>query len=172
MLPRPRALRAKLPARAGRDLHARVRALPSACCTAAREVPVVSLEACTHTACEEGEKKYAAPEISILSEINHPNVIRCLQSVELPRSRLVVLTLADGPNLGELVNVGGALSVGLCRLAARHLISAVAYLHGRGKLMLILVLCILRSCAHISGVDFVSCLSITYIIICNAFFQV
>ena len=124
------------------------------------------------TASEEGEKKYAAREISILSEINHPNVIRCLQSVELPRSRLVVLTLADGPNLGELVNVGGALSVGLCRLAARHLISAVAYLHGRGKLMLILVLCILRSCAHISGVDFVSCLSITYIIICNAFFQV
>ena len=103
------------------------------------------------TASEEGEKKYAAREISILSEINHPNVIRCLQSVELPRSRLVVLTLADGPNLGELVNVGGALSVGLCRLAARHLISAVAYLHGRGKL--IVVLCILTSCApqHIGG---------------------
>ena len=84
-------------------------------------------------AVKEGEKHYAAREIAILSEINHPNVVRCLKSMEMPRSRLVVLTLADGPDLNDLVEAGGALSVSLCRLAARHLISAVAYLHARGK---------------------------------------
>ena len=44
----------------------------------------------------------------------------------------MVMSLADGPDLQELVDEGGALSLSLCRLAARHLISAVAYLHARG----------------------------------------
>ena len=83
-------------------------------------------------ASNEGERQYAEREINILSEINHPNVIRCLRSLEMKSSRLVVLTLADGPNLGDLVSAGGALSISLARLAARHLIAAVSYLHGRG----------------------------------------
>ena len=81
---------------------------------------------------QSSEQKYALREIAILKELNHPCIVRCLQSVQMKQSQLVVLTLADGPNLGELVNCGGALSESLCRLAARHLISAVAYLHGRG----------------------------------------
>lgn len=83
-------------------------------------------------ASNEGEREYAKREISILSEISHPNIVRCLQSVEMKNSRIVVLTLAHGPNLGDLVNAGGALSISLCRLASRHLIAAVSYLHGRG----------------------------------------
>ena len=82
----------------------------------------------------EEDRKYAMREIAILSEICHPNIVRCLRYVEMPLSQLVVMTLADGPNLGDLVTVGGALSLSLARLAARQLISAVAYLHGRGKL--------------------------------------
>jgi len=81
---------------------------------------------------QSSEQKYALREIEILKELNHPCIVRCLQSVQMEQSQLVVLTLADGPNLGELVNCGGALSVNLVRLASRHLISAVAYLHGRG----------------------------------------
>mmetsp|Transcript_11752 Transcript_11752/g.19233 ORF Transcript_11752/g.19233 Transcript_11752/m.19233 type:complete len:423 (-) Transcript_11752:170-1438(-) len=83
-------------------------------------------------ASNEEEILYAQREIAILSEIEHPNIVRCLQSVEMKDGRLVVLTLADGPNLGGLVDAGGALGVSLARLAARHLISAVSYLHGRG----------------------------------------
>lgn len=78
-------------------------------------------------------KRYAEREIAILSEVIHPNIVRCLRHVEMPRSILVVMTLADGPDLGDIVRVGGALSVSLARLAARCLISAVAYLHGRGE---------------------------------------
>ncbi|KAL7533310.1 hypothetical protein ACHAXR_005164 [Thalassiosira sp. AJA248-18] len=83
-------------------------------------------------AVQDGEKQYAAREIAILKEINHPNIIQCMRSVKMPGSHLLVLTLADGPDLNELVEMGGALSVSLSRLAARHLIAAVAYLHGRG----------------------------------------
>jgi serine/threonine protein kinase len=82
----------------------------------------------------EEDRKYASREIAILSEVNHPNIVKCLRHVEMPRSQLVVMTLADGPNLGDLVTLGGALSLSLVRLAARQLISAVAYLHGRGEL--------------------------------------
>ena len=55
----------------------------------------------------------------------------------------MVLTLADGPDLNELVDMGGALSTSLVRLAARHLISAVAYLHGRGSHHNIMMCCVL-----------------------------
>jgi len=85
-------------------------------------------------AAKEEDRQYAAREVAILSEVNHPNIVRCLRYVEMPRSQLVVMTLADGPNLGDLVTLGGALSLSLARLAARQLISAVAYLHGRGEL--------------------------------------
>ncbi|KAL7548637.1 hypothetical protein ACHAWF_013304 [Thalassiosira exigua] len=78
------------------------------------------------------EREYASREIAILSEVRHPNVVRCLRSAEVPGGRLAVLTLADGPDLGALVRRGGALSLDLARLAARHLVAAVSYLHGRG----------------------------------------
>jgi serine/threonine protein kinase len=79
------------------------------------------------------DRKFIAREIAILSELHHPNIIQCLHSANLPYSTLVVLTLAYGPNLGDIVRLGGALSVSLARLVSRQLISAVAYLHGRGE---------------------------------------
>ena len=83
-------------------------------------------------AVDSSEIEYASREIDILSEIRHPNIIQCLGSYTLSDCRLVILTLADGPNLQELVHYGGALSISLVRLASRHLIAAVSYLHGRG----------------------------------------
>jgi mitogen-activated protein kinase kinase kinase len=79
------------------------------------------------------DRKFIAREIAILSELHHPNIIQCLHSANLPNSTLVVLTLAYGPNLGDIVRYGGALSISLARLVSRQLISAVAYLHGRGE---------------------------------------
>jgi serine/threonine protein kinase len=79
------------------------------------------------------DRKFVAREVAILSELYHPNIIRCLHYVDMPCSTLVVLTLAYGPNLGDVVRLGGALSVSLARLVSRQLISAVAYLHGRGE---------------------------------------
>lgn len=83
-------------------------------------------------AVDPSEVQYASREIDILSEIRHPNVIQYLGHYNMADCRLVVLTLADGPNLQQLVDLGGALSTSLARLASRHLIAAVSYLHGRG----------------------------------------
>jgi len=86
----------------------------------------------------ETERAYAEREISILSELDHPCIIKLVKAYDPPsstsKSRLVVMSLANGPDVGSMIEMGGALSFPLCRLIARHLISAVSYLHGRGVL--------------------------------------
>ena len=76
---------------------------------------------------------YAEREIRILNELKHPNVIRFIREfpVHDQKSRLVVLQLARGVNLNQLVMTGGALGMPLARLLCRELTAAVSYLHGR-----------------------------------------
>eukprot|EP00980_Cylindrotheca_fusiformis_P001676 scaffold381_cov138-Cylindrotheca_fusiformis.AAC.12 len=85
---------------------------------------------------EEKGKVYAEREISILTELRHPNVIRLIRAFPVYKntSRLVALQLARGPNLQRVVSKRGALGLPLARLVSRHLISAVSYLHGRAVL--------------------------------------
>lgn len=85
---------------------------------------------------EEKGKVYAEREISILSELKHPNVIRLIRAFPVYNdiSRLVALQLARGPNLQRVVSKRGALGLPLCRLISRELVAAVSYLHGRGVL--------------------------------------
>mmetsp|Transcript_36367 Transcript_36367/g.79174 ORF Transcript_36367/g.79174 Transcript_36367/m.79174 type:complete len:422 (-) Transcript_36367:82-1347(-) len=80
-------------------------------------------------------KAYAEREISILGEMNHPNIVRLVRSYnEYSGGRLVVLSLARGPTLKEIVDEGGALSLPLARLVSRHLVAAISYLHSRAVL--------------------------------------
>jgi len=85
---------------------------------------------------EEKGKVYAQREISILSELKHPNVIRLIRAFPVYKdtSRLVSLQLARGPNLQRIVGKRGAVGMPLCRLISRELVAAVSYLHGRGVL--------------------------------------
>lgn len=77
-------------------------------------------------------KVYAEREIRILHELVHPNVIRLIGSYdEYSGTRVVVMQLARGPNLHQLVVKRGALGLPLCRLVSRQLIAAVSYIHGR-----------------------------------------
>eukprot|EP00522_Entomoneis_paludosa_P002062 CAMPEP_0172475892 /NCGR_PEP_ID=MMETSP1065-20121228/70101_1 /TAXON_ID=265537 /ORGANISM="Amphiprora paludosa, Strain CCMP125" /LENGTH=550 /DNA_ID=CAMNT_0013234107 /DNA_START=138 /DNA_END=1790 /DNA_ORIENTATION=+ len=90
---------------------------------------------------EKGEV-YAEREIGILKELRHPHVIRLINSYNMvdnesgervyPHTRLVVMQLARGPNLHQLVIKRGALGLPLSRQVSRELIAAVSYLHGRG----------------------------------------
>lgn len=91
---------------------------------------------------EKGEV-YAEREIAILKELRHPHVIRLINSYNMmeetengskvyPHTRLVVMQLARGPNLHQLVIKRGALGLPLSRQVSRELIAAVSYLHGRG----------------------------------------
>jgi serine/threonine protein kinase len=76
----------------------------------------------------EKSKVYAEREIRILHELRHPNVIRLIQAFPIFKgTRVVVLQLARGPNLHQLVIKRGALGMPLCRLVARQLIAAVGY---------------------------------------------
>jgi serine/threonine protein kinase len=79
---------------------------------------------------------YAQREISILSELKHPNVIRLIRAFPLYKetSRLVALQLARGPNLQRVVGKRGAVGLPLARLISRQLVAAVSYLHGRAVL--------------------------------------
>ena len=79
---------------------------------------------------------YATREISILTELRHPNVIRLIRAFPIHRNRsqLVAMEMARGPNLQYLVSKRGALGLPLARLVSRHLIAAVSYLHGRAVL--------------------------------------
>ena len=79
---------------------------------------------------------YAQREISILSELKHPNVIRLIRAFPVYNeiSRLVALQLARGPNLQRVVGKRGAIGLPLCRLISRDLVAAVSYLHGRVNL--------------------------------------
>lgn len=85
---------------------------------------------------EEKGKVYAQREISILSELKHPNVIRLIRAFPVFNdiSRLVALQLARGPNLQRVVGKRGAVGLHLSRLISRDLVAAVSYLHGRGVL--------------------------------------
>lgn len=89
---------------------------------------------------EKGEV-YAEREIAILHELRHPHVIRLVRSYHVgqtegegksfPNTRVVVMQLARGPNLHQLVIKRGALGLPLARQVSRELIAAVSYLHGR-----------------------------------------
>ena len=85
---------------------------------------------------EEKGKVYAQREISILSELRHPNVIRLIRAFPIYKdtARLVALQLARGPNLQRVVSKRGAIGLPLARLISRQLIAAVSYLHGRAVL--------------------------------------
>jgi serine/threonine protein kinase len=85
---------------------------------------------------EDKGKVYAQREISILTELRHPNVIRLIRAFPIYKdtARLVALQLARGPNLQRVVSKRGALGLPLARLISRQLIAAVSYLHGRAVL--------------------------------------
>lgn len=78
-------------------------------------------------------KTYTQKEISVLSELRHPNIIRLIRVVPIDRGTalLVALQLVRGPNLQHLVSKQGALGIPLVRLISRQLVAAVSYLHGR-----------------------------------------
>lgn len=80
-------------------------------------------------------KAYAEREIAVLSEMDHPDVISLVKAYKAtkkhPDCRLVVMSLANGPNLQNVVEIGGAVGLPLARLISRHLVAAVSYLHTR-----------------------------------------
>lgn len=81
------------------------------------------------------EASYAEREISVLREMDHPNICKLVRSFEpLNKSRCVVMTVAVGPTVELLLKKGGALGLPLAKIVTAGLIEAVAYLHSRAVL--------------------------------------
>lgn len=78
------------------------------------------------------EKGYAHRELDILRELDHPNVMRVLDSWENSKtSCAMALSYAQGPTLQQLLDSHGALGLCFSRVVAAQLVSALVYLHSR-----------------------------------------
>mmetsp|Transcript_6707 Transcript_6707/g.14665 ORF Transcript_6707/g.14665 Transcript_6707/m.14665 type:complete len:455 (+) Transcript_6707:159-1523(+) len=83
------------------------------------------------------ESGYAKREVEILSELQHPRIVRLIDVFYGeggrgdPVPRCIALSLARGPTLELMLKKGGALGLPMAREITRQLVDAIAYLHSR-----------------------------------------
>ena len=83
------------------------------------------------------ESGYFHREVSILKELSHPRIVKCLevfedfdeQSTCAPYT--IVLEFCRGPTLEKLIKHGGALGIYFAQEVSSQLIDALSHLHGR-----------------------------------------
>jgi serine/threonine protein kinase len=74
-------------------------------------------------------------EISLLKDVDHPNIIRLFSVYDTPKRVYLVMELCAGGHLGHLLNrqmPNKHLDEAWARLLTRQLASAIAHLHTRG----------------------------------------
>lgn len=74
---------------------------------------------------------YARREVTILQALNHPNIVKVVESWEplYGEPGAMALTYSEGPTLQSLLDKGGALSTVFSRIVIAQIADAVAYLH-------------------------------------------
>ena len=86
---------------------------------------------------------YALREISILSELSHPNIVHLVETFEQDvknsnkgsvKEHIIAMSYAPGYTLEELLTYRGALGLPIAIDIAVQLVEAVAYLHSRAVL--------------------------------------
>ena len=110
-------------------------------------VAIKLVKAKTHT-----QTNYVQREICILQELNHPHIVKLIESWE-PHDSVVctatlVLSYAEGMTLNYLLRNIGAPSLTFGRVVIAQLIDAVAYLHSVRKLSGNFVQCSWKSLSH------------------------
>lgn len=81
------------------------------------------------------DRAYAQREVDILRELNHPCIMKVIDSWEAPPERrrlptVIALTYSKGPTVHALLKHGGSLSTVFSRVVIAQLIDAISYLHG------------------------------------------
>jgi serine/threonine protein kinase len=76
------------------------------------------------------QRAYAHREMDILRELDHPNIMKVLNSWQ-PKigSAVIALSYSKGPTLEALLRHGGALSTSFARVVFAQATDAIAYLH-------------------------------------------
>jgi len=85
------------------------------------------------------EVGYAHREIDILSELNHPNIMKVLEHWEPPVkdhrcAAIMALSFHKGPTLDQLLKKGGSLSNVFGRVVCAQLVDVLAFIHSRAVL--------------------------------------
>ncbi|MBX9584405.1 MAG: serine/threonine protein kinase, partial [Gemmataceae bacterium] len=71
-------------------------------------------------------------EARLLAELDHPHVVRHLDSGEAGGSVYLVMELVDGPDAGRMLRARGRLPVGTAVRIAAGVLAALGYAHRRG----------------------------------------
>ncbi len=102
-----------------------------------RDGRMVALKECTipeavqGTARREAIERYHR-EVRAASVLDHPNIVRVLDSFEANGSYFMAMELLDGCTVREMLRQGGALSVSRATKIAIQIANALDFAHGRG----------------------------------------
>ena len=77
-------------------------------------------------------RERARREVAMLTAVDHPHVLPLLGMVDVPGALVLVLELAEGGSLDDLLAVRGTLSAGEVVTACAPIAQALAELHARG----------------------------------------
>ncbi len=80
----------------------------------------------------EDQRQRARAEAALLSALDHPNLVRLHSMVPAHDALVLVLDLADGGSLADLLAARGRLTPGEVITAVAPVAAALAYLHGEG----------------------------------------
>jgi serine/threonine protein kinase len=77
-------------------------------------------------------RAYAHREVDILRELNHPNIMKVIDSWEPNKFEpaVIALSYSKGPTVLALLKHGGSLSSLFSRVVNAQLVDAISYLHG------------------------------------------
>ena len=81
---------------------------------------------------DDGERERACAEAALLRTLDHPNLIRLHAVVPTADAVVLVLDLADGGSLADLLDARGRLAPGEVITAVAPVAAALAYLHEAG----------------------------------------
>src|SRR3954471_15951956 len=80
----------------------------------------------------DAQRERARAEAALLGALDHPNLIRLHDLIEVDDTAVLVLDLADGGSLADLLASRGRLTPGEVITAVAPVAAALAYLHGEG----------------------------------------
>ena len=76
-------------------------------------------------------KKYIDNEISILKDVNHPNIIKLIDVKETLKHIYIITEYCNGGNLKEYLNIYKKLSEEIVQYIMKQVIEAMKYLHNK-----------------------------------------
>ena len=98
--------------------------LTTAQVVAIKQVPLAGIKA--------DDLKGIQTEITLLQRLQHPNIVRYIDSVQTERDLLIVLEFVENGSLADITKQVGRFPEPLCVIYISQVLSGLAYLHEQG----------------------------------------